>query len=140
MRRPARAAATACAPLLAGLLVSCGGDDATGDEGSETLTVLAASSLTDVFGDLEQVYEAEHAGVDVQLTFDSSSTLAEQVVQGAPADVLTTADEVTMQVVVDEGLTAGEPVEFARNALTVVTPPDNPGGVEAIEDRLKRTA
>ncbi len=125
-----RAGAGVAATVL--LLASGCGDDDGAAEG-ETLTVLAASSLTDVFGELEQTYEDEHPGVEVELTFDSSSTLAEQVVQGAPADVLATADEQTMQLVVDEGL-AGVPLEFARNELVLVTPPDDPGGIDAIED------
>ena len=113
--------------VVAGLLLAagCGGDDADADGGA-TLTVLAASSLTDVFTALERVFESEHADVDVELSFDSSSTLAEQVVQGAPGDVLATADEDTMQVVVDGGLTVGDPVVFARNRLVLVTPADNP--------------
>ncbi len=136
----ARSATLAVAVLLLAT-AACGGDD--GDEGDSeaaggssdtTLTILAASSLTNAFGELEKTYESDHSGVDVQLSFDSSSTLAEQVVQGAPADVLATADENTMQSVVDEGLTEGEPVGFAQNELVLVTPPDNPAGVEDISD------
>jgi molybdate transport system substrate-binding protein len=126
-----RAVGGAVALLL--LAAGCGGS-AGGGAATATLTVLAASSLTDVFTELERGYESEHPGVDVQLSFDSSSTLAEQVVQGAPADVLATADEDTMQTVVDAGLTAGEPVAFARNRLVLVTPPDNPAGVDDITD------
>jgi molybdate transport system substrate-binding protein len=114
------------------LAAGCGGDD--DGAGRATLTVLAASSLTDVFTQLERVYENEHPEVDVALSFDSSSTLAEQVVQGAPADVLATADEDSMQDVVDAGLTADDPVTFARNRLVLVTPPDNPAGVQNIRD------
>jgi molybdate transport system substrate-binding protein len=126
----------AAVPLTAGLvatvlgLAGCG---AGGDEPASTLTVLAASSLTDVFDDLEGTYEAQHPDVDVQLSFDSSSTLAEQVVQGAPAGVLATADRATMRTVVEEGLGA-EPVVFARNELVLVTPADNPGNIEGITD------
>jgi molybdate transport system substrate-binding protein len=123
-------------PIAAGLVVAllagsaCGGDD---DRSGSTLTVLAASSLTDAFGDLEHRYESLHPGVDVQLSFDSSSTLAEQVVQGAPADVLATADRATMRIVVEEGL-GTQPVVFARNELVLVTPPDDPGSVDQITD------
>lgn len=135
-RPTVRLAAAAGACLL--LLVSaCGSDDESGGGGSgesNTLTVFAASSLTDAFGELEQTFEADNAGADVQFTFDSSSTLAEQVIQGAPADVLATADEGTMQGVVDEGLTAADPVAIAQNKLTVVTPPDNPAKVASITD------
>ena len=121
---------TAIALLAAG----CGGDEQSSGGGGSTLTVLAASSLTDAFGELEQTYEAENSGVDVELSFDSSSTLAEQVVQGAPADVLATADESTMQGVVDEGLTDGDPVAFAQNQLALVTPPDNPASITKARD------
>ena len=118
--------------LVAALLAvgGCGGGD---DRSGSTLTVLAASSLTDVFGVLERRYESRHPNVDVQLSFDSSRTLAEQVVQGAPADVLATADRATMRTVVEEGLGA-EPVVFARNELVLVTPAANPGNIERITD------
>lgn len=111
----------------------CSDDDPAASGGSDTLTILAASSLTDVFDDLADVYEQEHEGVEVRLTYDSSSTLAEQVIQGAPADILATADEGTMQGVVDEGLTASDPVVFARNILILVTPADNPADIASIE-------
>jgi len=116
------------------LAAGCSDDDPAASGGSDTLTILAASSLTDAFNDLAEVYEQEHEGVEVRLTYDSSSTLAEQVIQGAPADILATADEGTMQGVVDEGLTASDPVVFARNMLILVTPADNPAGIESIED------
>ena len=116
------------------LAAGCSDDDSAASGGSDTLTILAASSLTDVFDDLADVYEEEHEGVEVRLTYDSSSTLAEQVIQGAPADILATADETTMQGVVDEGLTASDPVVLARNMLILVTPPDNPAGITTIED------
>lgn len=127
-RRLSRAPVLLAATAL--LLAGCGGD---GGSSSTTLTVLAASSLTDAFGELEQTYESDHSDVDVQLSFDSSSTLAEQVIQGAPADVLATADEQTMQGVVDDGLTE-DPVGFAQNQLSLVTPPDNPGDIQTITD------
>lgn len=121
------------------LLAGCGedrdsGDGESGGGASSELTVFAASSLSDAFGELEQTYEADNPDVDVVLSFDSSSTLAEQVVSGAPVDVLATADENTMQTVVDEGLTEGDPVAFAQNALILVTPPDNPAGVQELSD------
>jgi molybdate transport system substrate-binding protein len=56
------------------------------------------------------------------------------VIEGAPADVLATADEPTMATVVDEGLVEGEPRPFATNTLALVTPPDNPAGVRDLAD------
>lgn len=128
--------------ILAGAVLStvaictsaCGSaDDAGSSEAGGELTVLAASSLTEAFGDLEKSFEAEH-DVDVTISYDSSSVLAQQVIQGAPADVLATADQPTMQTVVDEGLTEGEPQIFAQNTLTIVTPPDNPAKITGLAD------
>lgn len=59
------------------------------------------------------------------LSFDGSSTLATQIIQGAPADVFASADEEQMQVVVDEGLTAGEPQVFTGNRLVLITSEDS---------------
>ena len=112
-------AAAACSPA--------GGSD-------RTLTVLAASSLTEAFTELGDVFEAEHPGIDVRLSFGPSTTLAQQVLNGAPADVLATADEPSMAPVVQAGLLAGEPVLFATNTLVAVTPADNPAGIENVRD------
>lgn len=99
-----------------------------------TLTVLAAASLTETFEELAEKFEAEHSGVTVRLVLDSSATLAEQVTQGAPGDVLATADERTMQVVLEAGTAAGDPEPFATNRLVLAVPADNPAGVDALAD------
>jgi molybdate transport system substrate-binding protein len=118
-------------PALAG----CGGDaegEASGDSG-ETLTVFAASSLTATFTELADDFEGEHEGVTVELSFAGSSDLVAQVQQGAPADVVATADTVTMERLTSEGL-VGEPVTFATNRLEIVVPPGNPAGVASLQD------
>lgn len=96
MKRARAVGVAACAALLG--LAGCG-TNASGSS-DETITVLAASSLTEAFSELEKTYEAEH-DVDVKISYDSSSVLASQVTEGAPADVLATADERTMGTVAD---------------------------------------
>ena len=66
--------------------------------------------------------------------FDSSSALATQILEGAPADVFASADEANMAKLTDEGLIAGEPEVFARNELVIVTKPGNPEGIETLAD------
>ena len=131
-----RSRAALCLLLLAApLLAGCAsGDGAGGDGQDRTLTVLAAASLTETFTTLAEDFEADHPGVQVRLSFDSSATLAEQVRQGAPADVLATADRSTMRPVVDAGGTAGAPRLFATNHLELVVPPDNPAGITRFSD------
>lgn len=126
-RRRIRAAAL----LLASSAV-LSGCAAGGGEG-ETLTVLAASSLTETFTDLADDFEKDHPGVQVRLAFDSSATLATQVVEGAPADVLATADQQTMDAVVAAGA-VDESADFASNRLVLVVPAENPAGIRSVDD------
>ena len=116
------------AALLVALLLATVGCGNGGGE-SRQLRVLAASSLTDALTELEPTFERLHDGVDVTFQFGPSSALAEQVNQGAPADVLVTADEETMARV--DGV---DPVLIARNRLSIVVEPGNPEGIGALAD------
>lgn len=118
---------SAAAALLLLPLTACGGDD-----GEQTLTVLAAASLTETFTELAERFEDEHPGVDVALVFGSSATLAEQAVDGAPGQVLATADERSMLLAAEA--TSDAPEGFASNRLTLVVPPDNPARIGALAD------
>lgn len=118
--------AVAAAPLVAG----CG---SAGGGPTDTLDVLAAASLTQAFEDLAEQFEEEHPGLQVQLVLESSTTLATQVVEGAPADVLATADEKSMQLALDAG-SASDAERFATNELVLVTPRHNPAGIRSISD------
>lgn len=60
---------------------------------ADTLSVFAASSLTEAFTEMASAFEAKHPDIDVQLNFAGSSVLATQIGQGAPADVFASADE-----------------------------------------------
>ncbi len=124
--------AAACAVPL--LLASCG---SVGDEDGRTLDVLAAASLGDAFERLATEFEEAHPGVEVRVNLGSSATLARQVVEGAPADVLATADERTMRVAVDGGgVTA--PQRFAANEMVLVTAAAGRTGLTSVRD-LERT-
>ncbi len=121
-------------------LAACGNDDAEGADagaGSGELTVLAAASLTDVFGQLATPFEAEHDAT-VTFSFGSSTDLAEQVADGAPGDVLATADEASMGIAEDAGVT-GDVETFATNVLTIVVPKGNPAGITSLDDLADAT-
>ncbi len=134
MRRPPRAAVVAGA-LLA--LAGCGGGGAaSSDAGAEpvTLTVYAAASLTSTFEKIGQEFEDTHPGVAVEFNFAGSSDLVAQIQQGAPVDVLATADETNMEKLTADGLQGSDPEPFATNTLEIAVPPDNPAGVEDLGD------
>ena len=101
---------------------------------SGELTIYAAASLKQAFDELSTVFEARHPSLEVlPVVYDGSSTLATQLIEGAPADLFASADEATMQRTVDAGATA-DPRLFATNTLVVATPVGNPGEVEDLTD------
>ena len=119
--------------LLSGLVLLAVVGAACGGEPPHTLTVLAATSLTEAFDELGRTFEHRHPDVRVALRFAASSTLARQVVAGGPGDVLATADEATMATVTSAGL-ASNPAVFARNRLAVLVAPGNPRRVTGLAD------
>lgn len=120
------------------VLATIAGTVAAGCSGpkEDTVTVLAAASLQRPLDAIVADYEREHPGTTVRVSYAGSADLAAQVREGAPADLLATADERTMAGVVDAGL-AETPEVFATNSMTVVTPVDDPGGVSGLPDLAK---
>ncbi len=99
------------------------------------LTVVAAASLTGAFDAILAEFADENPGVTVNpATYDGSSTLATQLVEGASADVFASADEKNMATVTDAGLAEGTPVIFATNTLEIVVAQGNPKGITTLAD------
>ncbi|HEY7066442.1 MAG TPA: molybdate ABC transporter substrate-binding protein [Chloroflexota bacterium] len=98
------------------------------------LNVAAAASLTDAFGELGGMFESQNPGSHAVFNFGPSSGLRTQIEQGAPADVFASADQVQMELAVSNGIIAGTPQIFARNALVLVVPKDNPGRITTLQD------
>ena len=124
-------------------LTGCGqgssnsGSGGGGEKGGETLTILAASSLIDAFGELGKSFEEQNEGVTVKQSFESSSTLLTQIKQGAPADVFASAAQEEMNTAVEDGLVAGRPEVFVENREIIMVPKDNPAGIKEFRDVAK---
>lgn len=119
-----------CAGSLA--IAGCGATDSTsGSAATTTLTVLAASSLTDAFPEIGAAFSDDHPDVEVRFSFAGSQELVAQADSGAPADVLALAGTGSLDVL---ETSSSEPVTFARNRLTIIVPTSNPAGVESISD------
>ena len=132
MTRRTRLSAAVLALAVTGSLAACGGAGSGGGGQDTTITVLAAASLTETFTELAKEFEQDHPGVTVKLAFDSSATLAQQALDGAPADVLATADTATMESASDA--IADGPTNFATNTMVLVVPADNPAGIGQFSD------
>ncbi|MGW5575051.1 molybdate ABC transporter substrate-binding protein [Nocardia thailandica] len=133
MMRSVGAVVAAGAVALAA--TGCGSDRAAPSDGvGGTVTVFAAASLTETFTALGKRFEAAHPGTRVVFSFGASSALAQQIQQGAPADVFASAAPKNMQQVVDAGEVTATPVTFVRNRLEIAVPPGNPGRITGLPD------
>lgn len=133
-RRVRSALVVGCATLVTGL-TACGSDSAPAanqDSRPAPVTVFAAASLTTAFPRIAEL-EPE---LDVRFSFDGSATLVDQLAAGAPADLLATADETTMDKATAGGLVLADPMIFATNELTLIVPKDNPGKITGVNQSL----
>lgn len=149
-RTPRTFAATVVSGGLAlMLLAACGSSGGSGGSASSggsssaggvkgTVVVLAAASLTEAFTTLGKQFEAAHPGTTVKLSFAASSALAEQITQGAPADVFASAAQSNMDQATKAG-DAGTPTTFAKNTMEVAVPPGNPAHVASVNDLAQKS-
>jgi molybdate transport system substrate-binding protein len=146
IRRTARAAIVISAALV---LAGCAGSPSTASPSptpSHTaapqltgdLTIFAAASLTASFDELAQQFHTLHPDVTVKpIDYDGSSTLATQIIQGAPVDVFASADQANMDKVSSASLLDTKSTVFASNTLEIAVQKGNPKkitGLAALSD------
>ncbi|MDP9252852.1 MAG: molybdate ABC transporter substrate-binding protein [Chloroflexota bacterium] len=102
-----------------------------------SITVFAGSSLTDAFKKAGNQLKLKNPGTDYVFNFGSSSTLATQIINGAPADVFASADDANMQKIVDAKLNDSAPAVFLSNRLQIAVAPGNPKQVTGLADLAK---
>lgn len=129
-RRGRRLIASLLLIAVAALAAGCGSQSG-GSGSSSSITVFGAASLTDAFTRLGADFTAAHPGVKVKFNFAGSQDLVAQLEQGAPADVLATADPATMDKVAS---LVGPSQAFARNRLAIAVPPGNPARIKSLQD------
>ena len=99
---------------------------------AETITVYAAASLTDALNEIDANYQ-KTTGVEVKASFASSSTLAKQIEQGAPAQIFASADTKWMDYLDKKNLVDdASKKNLLGNALAVIAPSDSPIGPQSI--------
>ncbi|MDP9116497.1 MAG: molybdate ABC transporter substrate-binding protein [Actinomycetota bacterium] len=103
---------------------------------SGTIKVLAAASLQEAFTTLAKQFEAAHPGTTVKLDFGASSALAQQIINGSPADVFASASPKNMAQVSTAG-DASASTNFVKNVMEIAVPPSNPGAITSLSDLTK---
>ncbi len=127
-RGPAARGALLALALLAGVLAP------VRPASARELVVSAAASLTAAFAEIATAFEKSAPGVTVRTNFAGSSTLVRQILEGAPVDVVASADEANMEKLVAAGAVKGRPEIFARNRLTILVQRGNPKGITGVAD------
>jgi molybdate transport system substrate-binding protein len=93
---------------------------------AQELTVFAAASLTDAMKDVSAAWvKAGHPAL--RLSFGASSTLAQQIEQGAPVNVFASADETWMNYLAQKNLVSADTrKDLLGNDLVLVVPANKP--------------
>ena len=143
-----------CLPTLASM--ACGLSGSTteyedgrpaGNQTRTSVTVFAASSLTEAFQEIARSYESQRQNTSVVLNFDGSQRLRTQLEHGARADVFASADWKQMDGLLQGGLSSDYPVNFASNSLVFLLNANfaretqsgyTPGTEQPVSDTLKQ--
>ena len=108
------------------------------------LVVFAAASMTETLTGIEKLYEEAHPDIDLIFNFDSSGTLKTQIREGAVCDLFISAAQKQMNqldITKDENknpdrldfVLEGSRVDLLENKVVLVTPADNPKGIETFD-------
>jgi molybdate transport system substrate-binding protein len=109
----------------------------TGQSSAASITVFAAAPLKPTFTLLAGKFQTDNPGATVDFDFATSSELANQLAQGASADIFASADSAQMDTVTKADLTGSDPVNFASNTLVIVTAPGDPKQIHSFADLAK---
>ena len=97
------------------------------------LHVSAAASLTDALREIASVYQK--SGDTVLFNFGSSSLLARQIMESAPADVFISADELWMDRLQQRGFIVKRSRKgILSNTLVIIVPSDSPLKINSPKD------
>jgi molybdate transport system substrate-binding protein len=98
------------------------------------LTVFAAASLSDALKELAPAY-TKATGDTLRFNFGASGTLVRQIKEGAPADVILSADELRVDQLEKAGLLlAGTRRTILANLLVVIVSSEGGAPVSALTD------
>jgi molybdate transport system substrate-binding protein len=107
---------------------------------AQNIVVSAATSLTNAFTEIGPLFEAQNPGVTVRFNFAGSGTLVQQISNGAPADVLATADTNTMTRAQNAKLIVAQTrMNFLENQLVLITPAASTLNINSLNDLTQTT-
>ncbi len=141
-RRPRVLLVTMLSAVIAFCAFGCSSDEPSATPEPEAkpdpavaLSIQAASSLTDALTEISDQYSADNRNVTIEINFDSSGTLQEQISQGAPADLFISAANKNMDALEEDGLLLeGTRTNLLGNTLALIVPADSSLAVSSLVD------
>lgn len=122
------------AMALSLLLAACAAPPPARQPAEREIVIFAAASLRDAFNEIGGRFEQTTSSTRVRFNFAGSQQLAEQIKQGAPADVFASANARQMNNVISSGrVTSGTQQIFVQNRLVVVVA-QNASPVQSLAD------
>lgn len=125
--------ATLAVTAVALLAAACGGDPPPPAERLPALSIAAASDLRFALDDIVEAFRAEHPDAGVSVTYGSSGSFYAQILNGAPFDLLLSADIDYARQLADRGVAAADTLfTYAFGRLVVWVAKDSALDVGAL--------
>jgi molybdate transport system substrate-binding protein len=133
-----------CSLIFLSLILMCGCQKASTTKPSDSLTISAAASLKDAFGEIAVLFESKN-GKKVHFNFGASGALQKQIETGSPVDIFASAGEKQMNDLAGKGLVeTASRRDFARNQLVLILPADSKININSFSElthpEIKRIA
>lgn len=119
-----------CCFLIFLFNTTCG---STNREQKEELLVFAAVSLTEPIKEIIEIFEKD-TGVNVNISYGGSQSLAQQIISGAPASIFLSAGTFPIHFLKEHGLSKIEPITLVKNRLVLALPESTNFIPKSIED------
>lgn len=122
------------------MLVGCGSSDQAAEKKEAEkqpveIHLQAAASLQAADDEIIELFKKSHPHVTVVANYDASGTLAEQINNGAPADIFISANQAKMDDVEKAGhLKEGSRANYLKNDLVLIVPADSDGKITSLKD------
>ncbi len=124
--------------MLISALSACGDSTPNGSSDKVALNVFAAPALQSALKEIAPKFQQAHSNVTIQYSFVDAQHEAQQINQGAAADVFIPDSEAQMNVVIQSGkVDASTSKALVRALLVVILPKSNPRKITQLQDLAK---
>ncbi len=106
-----------------------------------TISIAVAANVSYAINDLKKEFNTLHPGIKVNVTLGGSGKLTAQIKNGAPYEILMSANMKYPQALYDEGLAVRKPVVYAQGSLAILSSrkKDFDQGINIVLDKKIKT-